>query len=251
MASTSETGHSVNVANFEELISYVEGYGAKYNPVQTAIKLTELQKIHIKAGDSIKKIDDTLQEYTPAVNSRQAVFEPLNKLVTRIISALDSSGASARIVADARTFARKIKGERATPKVVAAAEDASDQSKALITDIKNISASRLSYDNRLANFNSLITLLSKEPLYKPNEIDLQVASLQALAKDMKDKNKAVIKATTPYSNARIARNKTLYSETTGLVDLAFEVKKYVKSIFGAASPEYKQVSKIKFTRPKK
>ena len=64
---------------------------------------------------------------------------------------------------------------------------------------------------------------------------------------MSTKNTAVINATTDLSNARINRNKVLYFKSTGLYDIAQEVKKYVKSVFGASSPQYKQVSKIKFT----
>lgn len=34
MASTSETGHAKNVANLQDLISFVTGYGATYNPTR-------------------------------------------------------------------------------------------------------------------------------------------------------------------------------------------------------------------------
>lgn len=32
MASTTETGHAKNVANFDDFISFVTGYGAAFNP---------------------------------------------------------------------------------------------------------------------------------------------------------------------------------------------------------------------------
>lgn len=38
---------------------------------------------------------------------------------------------------------------------------------------------------------------------------------------------------------------------TGLVDIVDDVKKYVKSLFGASTPQYKQISGLKFTRPRK
>lgn len=50
------------------------------------------------------------------------------------------------------------------------------------------------------------------------------------------------------SNARISRNKTFYDAETGLVKLSGDVKKYVKSVYGAISPEFKQVSGLSFTR---
>ena len=45
MASTSETGHAKNVANFDDLISFVTGYGTAYNLSKATIKLTALQTL--------------------------------------------------------------------------------------------------------------------------------------------------------------------------------------------------------------
>jgi hypothetical protein len=42
MASTSETGHAKNVANFQDLISFVTSYGATYNPSKNGLKLPQL-----------------------------------------------------------------------------------------------------------------------------------------------------------------------------------------------------------------
>ena len=60
----------------------------------------------------------------------------------------------------------------------------------------------------------------------------------------------MINAEVVYSNARISRDNLLYSKDSGLVDVAMDVKNYVKSIFGATSPEYANVSDIEFTTRK-
>jgi len=44
------------------------------------------------------------------------------------------------------------------------------------------------------------------------------------------------------------RNFTLYKPTTGLVDVAYGVKKVVLGIFGTRSPQYRMVSGIEFKR---
>ena len=44
---------------------------------------------------------------------------------------------------------------------------------------------------------------------------------------------------------------TLDISATPNSNIAIDVKKYVKAIFGATSPQYKQISGIKFTKPKK
>ena len=37
MASTSEVGHAKNVANFYDLIAFVQGYGANDSPTKTSL----------------------------------------------------------------------------------------------------------------------------------------------------------------------------------------------------------------------
>ena len=49
-------------------------------------------------------------------------------------------------------------------------------------------------------------------------------------------------------SARINRNRTLYDDNTGLVDIAGGVKKYVKAAFGFTSPEFVQVRGIPFKK---
>jgi|GEM_PF-3254365 len=118
-------------------------------------------------------------------------------------------------------------------------------------EIKQISASQMSYDNRLDNFDKLIKLLTSITLYAPNEADLKVTVLTTLYNDLKAKNTAVINAATPLSNVRIARNDVLYKDITGMVSIANDVKAYIKSLFGATSPQYNQISSLKYTTPRK
>ena len=108
----------------------------------------------------------------------------------------------------------------------------------------------MSYDSRLDSFDKLIKLLTSITLYAPNEADLKVTALTTLYNDLKTKNTAVLTATTPLSNARISRNDILYKENVGLIDIAFDTKTYIKSIYGATSPQYKQVSKLQFKAAK-
>jgi len=84
----------------------------------------------------------------------------------------------------------------------------------------------------------------------PNETKLQIASLNTYSASLKTANTAVTNAATPLSNSRITRDDAMYAADTGLVDLAGLVKKYVKSLYGADSPQFKQISGLEFTRPK-
>ena len=104
----------------------------------------------------------------------------------------------------------------------------------------------MSFDGRLENFNKMVIAVESIPEYSPNEVDLQVAAIRNYYTRLAGLNAAVINASVALSNARLARNKVLYSPKTGLVDIALDVKAYVKSIFGASSPLFKQISKIEF-----
>ena len=247
MASTIETGHAKNVATFEDLISFCTGYGASYNPSKKSIQLKDLGTKRTEAVNALAAVNSGLPPWTNAVNERQILFDPLKKLVTRVVNAAAASDVSKQIVDDVKTISRKLQGTRASAKGPTVPDDPNtpaDESQ------KSISASQMSFDSRIENMHKLIELLSAQAGYAPNEPELSTAGLTTLLNDMKNKNTAVINAYTAVSNARIARNKVLYDETTGLAKIAADVKAYVKSVFGATSAEYKQISKLKFTRPK-
>lgn len=245
MASTSETGHAKNVANFEDLISFCTGYGASYNPSKAAIQIASLNTLLTNAQGSITSVNSSKTAFTNATNARQAAFDPLKKLCTKIVNALDATDATDKLVKDAKTINNKIQGKRSggkpTPPTIGATE---------ATEDKTISVSQQSYDSLIENFDKLIQLVSSEPTYTPNETELQVSTLTTNLGNLKTANTAVINSYTNYSNSRITRNSILYAPTSGLVDMAGDVKKYVKSVYGATSPQFKQVSKLEFKKVK-
>jgi len=245
MPSTSETGHAKNVANFEDLISFCTGYGASYNPSKAAIQIASLNTLRTNAQGSITGVNSSKTAFTNATNARQSAFDPLKKLCTKIVNALDATDATDKLVKDAKTINNKIQGKRSgakpTPPPVGATE---------ATEDKTISVSQQSYDSLIENFAKLIELVSSEPTYTPNETELQVSTLTTNLGNLKATNTAVINSYTNYSNSRITRNSILYAATSGLVDIAGDVKKYVKSVFGATSPQFKQVSKLEFKKVK-
>lgn len=114
-----------------------------------------------------------------------------------------------------------------------------------------ISTSQQSYDQQIQHLAGIISVLQSEPSYTPNETDLQIATLTVKQADLTAKNSAVATAYTNISNSRISRDTTIYGTDTGLFEVATEVKKYVKSVFGANSPQFAQVKVIEFTKKKK
>lgn len=241
MSNNSESGHAKNVANFESLISFIKGYGAAYNPSKDALKIEALEAILANAKKSLKDIDTVLPAYSNAVSARESAFEPLSKITTRINNAVKATDTTEQVDESVQTIVRKLQGKRASTKI-------SDEDKKLLDadgkEVNQISASQMGYDNRLQNLYKLTMLLSSIPQYSPNEEELKISTLTAMYEDFAAKNAAVIDTFTPLSNSRIARNNIMYKEKFGLVDVAADAKLYIKSAFGASSPQYKQVSKL-------
>lgn len=242
MASTSEVGHAKNVANFHDLISFCEGYGSSYNPSKASLKIGSLQALETEAQNSLAAVIPLRTAYNDAVNARIQAYNGIKPLATRLINALQSTDATTEKVSDAKTFNKKIQGGRASAVQTPVSPDAPPPN--------TISTSQQSYDQIIQHFAGLISVLQSEPTYAPNETDLTIASLNGKLTDMTQKNQDISGAYTAVDNVRIERNNTLYNVETGLVDRANEVKKYVKSIFGASSPQYAQVSGLKITKPK-
>lgn len=247
MASTSESGHPINVANFDLIIADVTSYGATYNPSKESLKISALNALSTASKASVGAVGSAESVLKLAQDARDAAFKPFSSLITKANNALKATDTTTQIDETAQTLVRKLQGRRATPKKTEEQKKASADSGKVVTEI---SSSQMSFDSRIDNFDKFIKFLSSVTLYTPNEEELKVTSLTATLNDLRSKNSAVIAAEIPLNNARIARNDIMYKPNTGMVDVALDVKTYIKSIFGASSPQYKKISKIKFTKPR-
>jgi len=243
MAKISETGHAKNVANFSTLITVVKGFKTTYNPSKQSITLAALNTLKTGADTAMAKVNTMQGAYSTAIAAREKAFEPLSKLSTRIINSLRSTDAPKQVIKSAEAFVRKLQGQRATPKKT------EEELAALETEgstVKQVSSSQMGFDNRINNFDGLIQLLITITEYAPNEEDLKTATLTTWLQSLQATNAAAGEAENNLDNARIARNKVLYQPATGLIDVAAAVKLYVKSLFGASSAQYKQVTALSF-----
>ena len=247
MANSSATGHSRNVDNLETLTISVVGYGTVYNPAKTSLKLTALQALIVSGRNAIAAEHSAEVAGRNAGNARAAAFKLLNKHITRVTNALRASDASDAAMAAVRALARKIQGVHTPSKKIA--EEIADTS-AEEQSSKHNKRTQMSFESRLDNLDMFIRQLSSISQYNPNEQDLKITGLTALYNDLKSKNIAAINASTQLDNSRIVRDDILYRNANCVVDIANDTKAYIKSLFGATSPQYKQIAKLKFRRPR-
>ena len=224
--------------NLGLLISNIASYGDRYKPTNPSILLEALKKMEADGRAAVLAVNDAMPIYSRATIERDNAFDPLGQLVTRSLNSLRASSSSEETDEAASAIVRKIRGNRTTAKAAAT------------TDVKvaTVSTSQQSYDSVLDNYERYVQYIAATPEYAPNEDDIKLPALKALAVELRAKNTACNNAKVAIDNARMARNRVLYTPLTGLVDVALDAKTYIKSLFGATSPEYKQVAKIDFTK---
>lgn len=167
-----ETGHAKNVANFEDITSFCNGYGGSYNPSKIAIQIPSLNTLHTNAIAAIEDVNTANTAFINATNARQIAFNPVKPLATRLVNALEATDATDELIKDAKTLNRKVQGSR---KGKGTKPEASPTPPDTPTEDKQISVSQQSYDSIIENIGKLGELVISEPSYAPNEFDLQVA----------------------------------------------------------------------------
>ena len=240
MTSISETGHAKNVANFEDLISFCQGYGATYNPVRDNLKIAQLQTMLTSAEAILSTVRTSKTAYDIATNNRRLAFEDLKPFSTKVLNAFIVSGADKLAIDDLKGINKKIQGTGKKKTTIPTTPTTDEPTP------KSISTSQQSYDRQIDHLANLIQVLELNTIYNPNENELKLQAIKDKLTDLKSKITNHINAYTQYSNAISERNKVLYDPLTGLVQTAKEIKQYVKSIFGATSSQFRQISGIEF-----
>lgn len=241
-----ETGHYKNIAALEDLIIYVTGLGAQYNPSNPRLTLDSLKALHEQAKSSYRNVTQLNTDFNNAVGERVLQFDKIRAFATQVVSAFKSnSKANEEQHADLRTFYRKIQGYRASGKKPEVPVDPNTPAP------NTISVSQQSYDMRYDNVQKMVEAVIAEPSYNPNESELKKEGLQAFADSLAAANSKVAQSFEDLRTARITRDTTFYGSLNGIYDVQAAVKDYIKSVFKAKSTVYKQAIAIKFTRPAK
>jgi hypothetical protein len=252
MSTYIESGHAKNTANFDHLIALLLTYGANYTPSSPSLAITNLQTVLTNAQTALTTVKNEYNGWKNATNGREIAFDPLKGLSTRLLNTLVAVGANEQTIKDYKTLNAKVQGSKLTKADAGIIEDpnADAANKTTLPVKKTVSVSQQSFDNLIEHYDKIIKLLASVPAYNPTETALKVATLQTTLANLKTLNTAAYTSAAKVSNARIARNKILYENTDALIVLAKAVKAYIKGKFGTSSPEYGQVSSIKFTRVK-
>ena len=235
MASTSETGHSKNVANFATAIQVLQEMGSLYNPSNPNLLIANLNTVKTNLGTTITFLNNKKPAYKNAVADREILIAQLPSRLTMSLNYAKSTNISQTDKENLASQVKKMRGDKKT-KVVNPDTAEGD----------SISTSQMSYDSRIANLDTYISQLSSLNEYIPNETVIQITDLQSFHQNLTNSSTLVNSAGNELITGRKNRNDVLYNNPLNVIQLVREIKAYLKSLGTAAEPYYKAIVKLQF-----
>lgn len=235
MASTSETGHNKNVANFATAIQVLVEMGSLYNPTNPNLLLTNLNPVKSELGNTITFLNNKKPAYKNAVANREILIAQLPSRLTMSLNFAKSTEISKT---DKENLSSQVKKMRGDKKAKVVNPDTAEGD--------SISTSQMSYDSRIANFDTYINQLSSFAEYSPNETVIKIAELQDYHQKLTNSSTAVNAAGNELITGRRNRNDILYNNQINVIQLIRDIKAYLKSLGSAAEPYYKAITKLQF-----
>ena len=235
MASVSETGHSKNVANFTSAIQVLVEMGSLYNPTNPNLLLANLNPVKTNLGGTITFLNNKKPAYKNAVANREILIA---ELPTRLTMSLNYAKSTNISHTDKENLSSQVKKMRGDKNVKAVNPETAEGD--------SISTSQMSYDSRIANFDTYISQLASLAEYNPNETVIQIADFQDYHQKLTNSSTLVNSAGNELITGRKNRNNILYNDQINVIQLMRDIKAYLKSLGSAAEPYYKAIVKLQF-----
>lgn len=228
------------------------GYAVAYAETLDAAKLSlpaDLQPAALTAlrADGTARhteVGNKKGDWRTATLDRTTDADTFAAKAAQAVALLETHGASAEKIEDARFYVRKLQGKRKSKaKVDDPATPDVDESQ------DSISASQQSNAAKISNFNELIDFLEAQPEYVGvKNAGFVIADLRAFADSVQAKHDVSITAVAALSTGRVERDKVFFDNTDSIVNRAKRLKKAVGAAYGFNSPEYKMINSFKFDR---
>lgn len=238
-----EKTNAKNIDKGNIMVAALLSLGGIYNTTETIILIAELQAFFAGCQTRMLEVNDALPVEKNAIASRFAGFKPVRIKTTTILNAAKAQNLEPGFIANLTSTANVLRGVhvgKKTPDNPLTPENEADG---------NNSSSHRSFAAVLQFLDLLIEQLKTNKDYKPNETELQTASLTDWLNGLIALNAAAINSKTATIAARTARDEFMYNDVDGLFVRVELVKAYIRSILPPSHPVRKQISKLNFAKP--
>ncbi len=239
--STIEISHKKNIENFFGIIAACGEFGSKYNPANEDLTIAKMTARYDEAVILDKNYSVGAMELKVLINAQQTLFKELKSLCRRAYNSLKCSKENSGNKLSAKRKMEEITGDKVRRK--------KDEDGNVLEHTK--SNSQLGMDDVLGKFYEFIVWLKNMTFYNPQEEILKVTGLLEFGEKVDEAKKSVVLKRSVVKDLMLKRDKGLYGDDTGLVDVSLACKSYVKSLYGARSEEAMTVTKILVKRLKR
>jgi exonuclease VII small subunit len=234
--------HTQQVAAWGKLLGHCNTFGDSYKPSKDSMKRTALEALLNESENQITAVHNAETFLVRTINERREAFRQLPFIGTRVVVALEATGASPDRVNEVNTIRKRFRRQALPKKDVArnavpAPEEAPKKRKIPHGD----------FNSKVDNLELLISQLENGPPYAPEEEDIAITGLKQFLAKLKQCNETVAQAQLQLHVAKGKRNELLYGKD-GIYHLARLVKRYVHSVYGFKSTQFKTIRKIKFQK---
>lgn len=236
MGSTSEVGHGKNVVKYGEAIDIVKGMDDLFNPANESITMSKLLDTNNRLQAHYKKFKEIGPEFKIAIFERAALYAPMNKMATRLLNAFLAFNLGKEFDDEMISLNKKVRGQR----IGKIKKDKPEEE-----ETKTISVAQVSFDSKADTFDKMVKYAEAVSKFKPNETDVQPATLNAYYNEIMKANGKVSGLSVKLFLGRKERDEILYNGVDNAIEQMRTLKKYLKS-FEAGLPFYKKLVKLRF-----
>jgi hypothetical protein len=223
-----------------QLKGAVESFTPAYDPDDAAFAVTALDTAIETVEDANTAVDDAKQPWETAVAERQNAVGSIMPLVTQSLAYVSANTAWKSKFALVKRAADKVRGhskrKRQTPPPTEGPGDAAEKKR---------EQGQRGYMEIAEFFRQYISRLTKLAGYAPASANISLASLNALKTQLDGLNSSIPDLSETLADA-IRDRQTAYNDETGLHFVFKGVKAAVKGQYGQKSPQFGQVTIIKW-----
>lgn len=249
MGTKSQSSFAVNLDRYQILVTAVKGLGQAYAPAAAHISLAEIEKQLTAAQQAATDFNAKHAAWRKATDDRRNGFKPVRKYGTRMFRAFKTMVKDQEAVLTLEASKKKLDGTRI-------GKLSEGLLKSMGNDVQqpNGSVAQTGYTDLVNTLEQMQQLAALHTDYAPNEADLKIAGMSKLITDLRAANLAAVVSRNNLQLARQERNEIHCTGTVSIWQTARDVKDYILSLYGSNSPEYKQISGLRFKKtplPKK
>ncbi|MDG3583720.1 YqaI family protein [Galbibacter pacificus] len=221
-----------NLANFHLLIIFCEAYGKEYAPTDQRLHIECLHRTYNTVKELMANINNYNAMLNVAIFEKQQAFNGLEDVCNKIIDYLIIYTENNEAVKYVKSYYDDIVQIRNEQKVNAY--------------IKDSYSNQEPYINLIAHFGNMINELAESNEYSPYHTDIKLEALKKKFRIMVKRSLRHKEIMDEYSDSLVERDNYFYNKTEGIIELANNIKEYVKTSFGENSHEFKQINGLEF-----